>query len=186
MLEIGCGSGRYALQVAEAVGCRVLGFDINGPGICNANQLARARNMDSRVCFEQCDVSKQLPLQDQAFDAVFSNDVLCHVPERPAVLRELWRVLKSDGRILFSDALVVGGMVSHREIVTRSSIGYYVFSPPGENERLLERAGFRLLSVSDTTDNSASERCLRPAQNRSRSGGYCFTYAPAARRGSRG
>ena len=29
-LEIGCGSGRYALQVAEIVGCRILGLDTNG------------------------------------------------------------------------------------------------------------------------------------------------------------
>src|SRR5690348_7604506 len=52
VLEVGCGSGRYALQIAESVGCRVLGVDVNAPGIHNANQLAFARNMASRVCFE--------------------------------------------------------------------------------------------------------------------------------------
>ena len=44
-LEIGCGSGRYALRVAEAVGCRVLGLDINAHGIANANELARRRDL---------------------------------------------------------------------------------------------------------------------------------------------
>ena len=64
-------------------------------------------------------------------------------------------ILKAGGRILFSDALVVGGMLSHEEIATRSSIGFYVYSPPGENERLIERAGFRQISVTDTTDGAA-------------------------------
>jgi hypothetical protein len=57
--------------------------------------------------------------------------------------------------MLFSDALVVGGMLSHEEIATRSSIGFYVYSPPGENERLIERVGFCKIRATDTTDSAA-------------------------------
>jgi hypothetical protein len=57
--------------------------------------------------------------------------------------------------MLFSDALVVGGLVSNEEIVTRSSIGLYVYSPLGENERLIEQAGFRSIRATDTTQNAA-------------------------------
>jgi len=57
--------------------------------------------------------------------------------------------------MLFSDALVVGGLVSHEEIATRSSIGLYVYSPPGENERLMAQAGFRSIRATDTTQNAA-------------------------------
>jgi SAM-dependent methyltransferase len=154
VLEIGCGSGRYAIHLAEKTGCRVLGIDINAPGICNANQLAAAQNLSERVRFEICDASMQLPFADSTFDSVFSNDVLCHIPGRQALLHELFRVLKSNGRILFSDALVIGGIVSHQEIAARSAIGYYLFSPPAQNECLLETAGFRLLNVADTTANA--------------------------------
>ena len=155
VLEVGCGSGGYALHLAEKVGCRLVGLDINAPGVRNANQLALARGLASQARFEQCDASKNLLFDDDTFDAVFSNDVLCHLPGRPAVLVEMFRVLKPGGRMLFSDALVVGGMVSHEEIATRSSIGFYVYSPPGENERLMERAGFRHIRVTDTTDSAA-------------------------------
>jgi len=54
--------------------------------------------------------------------------------------------------MLFSDALVVGGMLSHEESATRSPIGFYVYSPPGENERLIARAGFWQIRVTNTTD----------------------------------
>jgi cyclopropane fatty-acyl-phospholipid synthase-like methyltransferase len=155
VLEIGCGSGGYALHVAEKVGCHIVGLDINEAGIRNASQLARAKGFEAQVKFEQCDVSKGLRFENGMFDAVFSNDVLCHVPGRADVFGEMLRVLKRGGRMLFSDALVVGGMVSHEEIATRSSIGFYFYSPPGENERLLERAGFREIGVRDTTENAA-------------------------------
>jgi SAM-dependent methyltransferase len=155
VLELGCGSGGYALHLAEKIGCRLLGLDINEAGVRNANQLALTRGLAGRARFEQCDVSRHLPFDDTTFDAVFSNDVMCHVPGRPEVLREIFRVLKPGGRMLFSDALVVGGMVSNEEIATRSSIGFYVYSPPGENERLIAQAGFGQLRVTDTTDSAA-------------------------------
>ncbi len=155
VLEVGCGSGRYALEVAATVGCRVVGVDIHGPGIETANQLAEAQNMSAQVRFENCDVSKKLPFDDAMFDAAFANDVLCHIPGRAGLMRDLFRVLREGGRFLFSDALIIGGTISHQEIASRSSIGYYLFSPPGENERLLEHAGFRLLSVTDTSKSAA-------------------------------
>jgi len=71
------------------------------------------------------------------------------------LLRELHRVLKPGGNLLFSDALVIGGTISHQEIAARSSIGYYLFSPAGENERLLTEAGFSVLDAKDTTANAA-------------------------------
>src|SRR5262249_48467586 len=91
-----------------------------------------------------------------AFDAILSNDAMCHIDHRHAVLREWHRVLRPGGRILFTDALVITGPVSHEELAIRSSIGFYLFVPPGENERFLREAGFKLLGVDDLT-RSAEE-----------------------------
>jgi SAM-dependent methyltransferase len=156
VLEIGCGSGGYALQVAAATRCSIVGLDLNSAGVRNGNSLASARNLSDQVTFERCDVSRALPFNNESFDAVFANDVLCHVPGRHAVLREAFRVLRPLGRLLFSDALVIGGAISHEEIATRSSIGYYIFTPPGHNEWLVQDAGLRLLSAADTTANAAA------------------------------
>jgi cyclopropane fatty-acyl-phospholipid synthase-like methyltransferase len=155
VLEVGCGSGAYALHVCASVGCRIVGLDMNASGIQNANQLAEARSLDGRATFKQCDVSAQMDFDSDSFDAVFANDVLCHIPNRASLLKEIHRVLKPGRRMLFSVALVVGGMVSHEEIARRSSIGFYVFSPPGENERLIRSAGFDVIAATDTTEAAA-------------------------------
>src|SRR4051794_14524382 len=108
VLEIGCGSGHYAIQLAHAVGCRVLGVDVNDFGVRNANRLSTEAGLPDRVQFQRCDVSKPLPFENETFDAVFSNDVICHIPNRLALLRELHRAIKPAGKLLFSDALVIG------------------------------------------------------------------------------
>jgi len=156
VLEIGCGSGGYALHLAETYGCDIVGLDLNAEGIRNANALAERKKLGALCRFQECDASQPLPFADDSFDAVFSNDVLCHVAGRLGLLREVFRVLKADGRLLFSDALIVGGMISHEEIAMRSSIGYYFLSPPGENEKLLERAGLQLICARDTTESAAA------------------------------
>jgi hypothetical protein len=53
--------------------------------------------------------------------------------------------------MLFTDAMIVTGLVTQEELAVRSSIGWYVFAAPGENERLIGRAGFTLLSSEDVT-----------------------------------
>jgi SAM-dependent methyltransferase len=155
VLEVGSGSGGPGVYLAEQRGCRLTGVDLNEHGVHNANALAESRGVADRVRFQVVDASKPLPFADDRFDAVISNDAMCHIRERALVLRDWVRVLRPGGRALFTDALVITGIVSHEEIATRSSIGFYLFAPPGENERLLTAAGFTLLGVEDVTQNAA-------------------------------
>jgi hypothetical protein len=65
-------------------------------------------------------------------------------------------VLRPGGRLLFSDALVIAGLIMNEELAVRSSIGLYVFAAFGVNETLLEQAGLHLDSSWDTTSNAAA------------------------------
>lgn len=155
VLEVGSGSGGPAVYLGLARGCRVTGVDINEHGVRNAAELAVSRGVADRVQFRAVDASQPLPFPAGHFDAVVSNDAMCHIRDRLTALGEWHRVMRPGGRALFTDAMVVTGIVSHEEIATRSSIGFYLFVPPGENERLLKAAGFEILGVEDVTQNAA-------------------------------
>jgi ubiquinone/menaquinone biosynthesis C-methylase UbiE len=156
ILEVGSGSGGPALFLAQTAKCTVIGLDINEFGATNANELARSRDLQAVVQFQVVDASQPLPFKQHTFDAVISNDAMCHVPQRLEVLREWYRVLKPGGRMLFTDAMVVTGIISHEEIARRSSIGFYYYLPTGVNERLIEEAGFDLVRCDDLTTDAAS------------------------------
>lgn len=156
VLEVGSGSGGPAVYLAQMRECRITGVDINEHGIRNAQRLATARGITDRVIFRTIDASHPLPFADGAFDAVASNDAMCHIANRLSVLRDWRRLLRPGGRMLFTDAMIVTGLVTHEELATRSSIGRYVFLPPGENERLIREAGFVLLQAEDVTPAAAS------------------------------
>ncbi len=155
VLEIGCGAGGCAVHLARTVGIEVTGIDVNEKGIRQAEELARSGGGSSSVRFLCIDASTQLPFEDGSMDAVFSNDVVCHLADRRLVFKEWYRVLHPAGRMLFTDAMIVTGVLSNEEIATRSSIGTYFFLPPEENERLIREAGFKVIEVRDTTPSAA-------------------------------
>jgi SAM-dependent methyltransferase len=155
VLEVGSGSGGPAAYLAQSRGCHVTGVDINEHGVRNAHGLARAKGLTNRLRFEVVDAVQPLPFAAASFDAVIANDAMCHIRGRLAVLRDWHRVVRPGGRILFTDAMVVTGLLTNEEIAIRSSIGFYMFLPPYENERLIAEAGFIHVSTEDVTEAAA-------------------------------
>ena len=104
VLDVGCGTGTLALEVARRIGraSRVVGID---PG---AEQIARARKKAARrkapVEF-QVGVIEQLPSPDQTFDVVLSTLMMHHLPAplKRQGLAEIARVLKPGGRLVVAD-----------------------------------------------------------------------------------
>lgn len=156
LLEVACGSGGVTCAIAKHSGATCTGVDINVYGIAAAKSYAEREGLSSLVSFQMADASQHLPFADGSFDAIFCNDAINHLPDRRAVMRDWHRLLRPGGRVLFTDPVVVTGQLSNEEIRERSSIGPFIFTLVGHNERLLTDAGFDLRWVSDATEATAS------------------------------
>lgn len=151
-LDVACGSGGVTCEMARHTGATCVGIDINPHGIETAKDRAVREEVSGRVSFQTVDAGNHLPFPDESFDAVFCNDAVNHLPGRRAVFDDWHRLLRPGGRVLFTDPIVVTGQLSNEEIRTRSSIGFFLFTPVGHNERLLEHVGFTVRDVQDVTD----------------------------------
>jgi len=155
LLDVGCGSGGPCLHVARTTGCEVIGVDLEVEGVVEANRLARDAGLEGRAAFLHADASDPLALEQSSFDAIMCIDAINHLSGRPRVIRDWARLLRPGGRLLFTDPVVITGIVDSREIALRTSIGYFLFVPAGGNERLLVDAGLTMLDIEDTTDDLA-------------------------------
>lgn len=96
--DIGCGTGRHALAMAEA-GATVIGVDFS------AGMLAKARAKPgaAAVLFVQHDLTRGLPFASGTFDRVTCCLVLEHIGELEGVFGEMARICRPDGFVLISD-----------------------------------------------------------------------------------
>ena len=96
-LDVGCGGGFLSEDLAKS-GLRVTGIDPSEGSLRAAT--AHARESGLRIEY-RAGSGEGLPFADGSFDMVFCCDVLEHVRDVDAVIREMARVLKKGGLLFF-------------------------------------------------------------------------------------
>jgi SAM-dependent methyltransferase len=154
VLDVASGSGGPALFLVRSTGCRVVGIDLHEGGVDAATRAAERAGLADRASFLVHDVRERLPFDDRSFDAIISIDSINHVFDRGPVFAEWRRVLRPNGRAVYTDAVVVTGPLRREEMDARSgSMGEFVFTPAGADEPLLREAGFADVRIEDVTGN---------------------------------
>lgn len=104
ILDVGCGPGTITLDLAEAVGesGAVIGIE-NVPAPLETARANAERRGDGHTRFELADVYA-LPYDDDSFDVVHAHQVLQHLADPVAALREMVRVARPGGLIAARDA----------------------------------------------------------------------------------
>jgi 2-polyprenyl-3-methyl-5-hydroxy-6-metoxy-1,4-benzoquinol methylase len=156
VLDIGCGSGGPSLALVQQTKCRLTGVDVEASGVEHARRQTLARGLSDMVAFETVDCNERLPFPDAMFDVVVCIDAVLHLKNRFAALADWSRLLRPQGRVIFTDAAVVTGPISIEELYVRASQGAFVLVPPGMNERAITASGLILCRCEDRTQATAA------------------------------
>jgi ubiquinone/menaquinone biosynthesis C-methylase UbiE len=104
LLDVGCGPGTITLDLASRVAPgRVVGIDASADVIGEARRRATAEGAGSGVSFEVGDLY-ELRFEDDTFDLVHAHQVLQHLTDPVAALRELRRVVRPGGVVAARDS----------------------------------------------------------------------------------
>lgn len=96
VLDVGCGVGGPAREIARFTGANIVGLNNNDYQIQRANHYAKTNKLDKQLSFVKGDFM-QMDFEDASFDAVYAIEATVHAPVLEGVYGEIYRVLKPGG-----------------------------------------------------------------------------------------
>ena len=110
VLDIGTGTGRLAIELAKSTKSQsnIIGLDLSAGMLKKAEEGVNREGLAERICFVQCSADR-LPFADCTIDMVISYASLHHWLKPEAVIDEMVRVLKKNGRLIIRDNRRVSG-----------------------------------------------------------------------------
>jgi ubiquinone/menaquinone biosynthesis C-methylase UbiE len=123
MLDIGTGPGHIPLLVCERIGdAELVGIDLATTMLEHANRHRLASPHAHRIEYRIAD-AKRLDFPDNAFDTVFSNTILHHIPDPEPFLAEARRALRPGGCLLIRDLFRPDTQAQVDQLVERHAAG---------------------------------------------------------------
>nr|HEX4313359.1 arsenite methyltransferase [Kofleriaceae bacterium] len=156
VLDLGAGGGFDALLAARAVGPtgRVIGVDMTPEMVALARANARTAGA-TNVEFRLGEI-EALPVADASVDAILSNCVINLSPDKAAVFREAFRVLRVGGRLAISDVVAIAPIPEEVRADAGAIAGCIAGAAHVDDVRqLLADAGFTSIAIAVAPNSAA-------------------------------
>lgn len=148
LLDVGSGTGRPALRLVQATGCRLTGVTVSPLQQRESTERAAREGLAERVTFV-CTDAMQMPFADGTFDGAWAIESLLHVEDREHVLRHLARVVRPGGRLVIAEVTNEVMLTPDEEALFYPALGVSSLLSAAEYPAVLERNGFTVLESLD-------------------------------------
>lgn len=152
ILDIGCGIGGPALEMARTHGVGVVGIDLEAPLVERAMHAATKQGLDDRCTFQTV-AAGPLPFNDESFDIVVSGGAFTQTANKAGIFAEAYRVLKPGGYLSCYEWLKSAGEYSQDMLywIKLEGLTYALETLDGFRDQLVS-AGFTDVVAEDATD----------------------------------
>jgi tocopherol O-methyltransferase len=152
VLDAGCGIGGSSIWLAKNIQCTVTGISISEKQINNAQNLAFKNNVNELVKFEQMNYCKT-DFEDESFDIVWALESVCYAENKLDFIKEAFRILKPNGRLILADGMVNQIKNNNHPIVRKWLDGWVVnyLETPENWKKYALNTGFRYFEYNDIT-----------------------------------
>jgi len=153
VLDVGCGLGGSARYLAAEHQCQVTGIDLTQEYVNVANALADMVGLGDKVAFRQAS-ALDMPFDDGSFDVVWTEHVQMNIANKRAFYREIGRVTRPKGLLLFHDIFLGDLGPLHYPVPWAEDASISFLAAPGEVRQILEDLGFVIHDWKDKSQSS--------------------------------
>lgn len=134
VLDFGCGPGGF-MAVAAPLCKEIVGVDISKAFVdAGEDTIKRFNIKNASVKHVEPEV---LPYQDGEFDAVIIVDVIHHLEDIDTILKEVWRVLKPEGKIIIFEPNKLNPLLYLVHLADKNEWGLLALGTPSKYRKLL-------------------------------------------------
>lgn len=157
VLDVGCGVGGPAREIARFTGANIIGLNNNDYQISKAKYYAKKYNLADQLDFVKGDFMA-MDFEPETFDKVYAIEATCHAPKLEGVYGEIYKVLKPGGVFAVYEWVMTDrydeSNPEHRKIAYEIELGDGIpkmFSATVAREAL-RNVGFEIVENRDLAD----------------------------------